>query len=47
MKIDTKSFTEQHASWLASNPVIGCPMNCEYCFLKPTKLNRVNPKIYA
>jgi len=45
MKINTKSFTEQHASWLASNPVVGCPMSCEYCFLKSVKLNEIKPKI--
>lgn len=45
MRINIKSLTEQHASWLASNPVIGCPMNCAYCFLKPAGLNGIKPKI--
>lgn len=45
MKINTKSPTEQHASWLASNPVVGCPMGCAYCFLRPEGLNRTKPRI--
>ena len=24
---------DQHASWIAVNPVQGCPKRCEYCFL--------------
>lgn len=38
------SLTEQHATWLAVNPVLGCPKSCDYCFLRPENLNRVTPK---
>lgn len=24
---------DQHASWLAVNPIQGCPKKCAYCFL--------------
>lgn len=34
---------EQHASWIAINPVIGCPYNCEYCFLGPDNLRPKRP----
>jgi DNA repair photolyase len=33
---DRRVFTpviDQHASWIAVNPVQGCPKRCEYCFL--------------
>ena len=45
MNIDMQSSTEQHTSWLASNPVVGCPMDCAYCFLKPSRLTHVKPKV--
>lgn len=45
MQIITTSPTEQHSSWLASNPVIGCPMNCAYCFLRPEGLNKTKPRV--
>ena len=45
MKILTTSSVEQHASWLASNPVVGCPMNCAYCFLRPEGLNSIKPRV--
>ena len=35
---------EQHASWIAVNPVIGCPYGCEYCFLGPDELRPVKPR---
>lgn len=47
MKIDTQTLTEQHATWIASNPVVGCPKNCAYCFLKLEGLNCTTPKVLA
>jgi DNA repair photolyase len=44
MKIDTDTLCEQHASWIAINPIVGCPKNCQYCFLKPEKLTKITPK---
>lgn len=34
---------DQHASWLALNPVQGCPKGCHYCFLNSYGLTRVAP----
>ena len=45
MKINTDCSTEQHASWIASNPVVGCPKDCAYCFLKPEGLNCKAPEV--
>lgn len=48
MRIDATSPLEQHATWLATNPVLGCPKDCQYCFLKPEGLNGIAPKeIYS
>lgn len=43
MKIGRDVLVEQHATWLAVNPVIGCPKGCKYCFLAPEKLNQIVP----
>ena len=45
MKIGVVSSVEQHASWIASNPVVGCPLACAYCFLKPEGLTGVKPRV--
>jgi len=44
MKIDTSSPIEQHSTWIAANPVVGCPKGCEYCFLRPSKLTQIKPE---
>jgi len=43
MKIKRTQICEQHASWLAINPIIGCANNCRYCFLRPENLNKTKP----
>jgi DNA repair photolyase len=35
---------EQHASWLALNPIQGCPNACQYCFLHDRGQARVLPE---
>lgn len=32
-----------HASWIVVNSIQGCPMECQYCFLKPLGLNKTKP----
>jgi DNA repair photolyase len=44
MKIDTSGTIEQHSTWIAANPVVGCPKGCEYCFLRPSNLTQVKPE---
>ncbi|MFC7643552.1 hypothetical protein ACFQX6_24235 [Streptosporangium lutulentum] len=34
---------DQHASWLAVNPIQGCPKKCTYCFLNQRRQTRVAP----
>ncbi|WP_326635350.1 hypothetical protein OG884_20940 [Streptosporangium sp. NBC_01755] len=34
---------DQHASWLAVNPIQGCPKKCTYCFLNQRGQTRVAP----
>ena len=34
---------EVHPTWIALNPVIGCPKSCSYCFLNEHKLTRIKP----
>jgi DNA repair photolyase len=34
---------DQHASWLAVNPVQGCPKRCRYCFLNQRQQTKVAP----
>ncbi|GIH71018.1 radical SAM protein [Sphaerimonospora thailandensis] len=34
---------DQHASWLAVNPIQGCPKKCSYCFLIQRGQTRVAP----
>jgi DNA repair photolyase len=40
---DPEKRIEQHASWIAVNPIIGCPYSCEYCFLGPDNLRPKRP----
>lgn len=39
------SIVERHSSWLAVNPIQGCPNNCLYCFMKQKNLTKVKPTI--
>lgn len=32
-----------HASWLALNPIHGCPFSCKYCFLNGVNLTSKKP----
>lgn len=41
-----RAFTpviDQHASWIAVNPVQGCPKRCDYCFLNDRGLTGTAP----
>ena len=33
-----------HASWIAFNPIYGCPNSCKYCFLNKNKITRTAPQ---
>ncbi|MQA87711.1 MAG: hypothetical protein GEV03_24575 [Streptosporangiales bacterium] len=35
---------DQHASWIAVNPIQGCPKGCLYCFLNERGQTRVRPE---
>ena len=34
-----------HASWIAVNPIQGCPNNCRYCFMKRYQASCVVPEV--
>ncbi|WP_406834885.1 hypothetical protein ACICHK_00410 [Streptomyces sp. AHU1] len=36
---------DQHDTWLAINPVQGCPKNCGYCYLQDLGLTRTKPEV--
>ena len=37
------SIIELQASWIAINPIQGCPMQCKYCFLNQSiKMNKIS-----
>jgi hypothetical protein len=38
---------DQHATWIAVNPVQGCPKGCTYCFLNQRGQTRVRPQQLA
>jgi hypothetical protein len=38
---------DQHDTWLAINPVQGCPKGCQYCYLQDLGLTRVKPAVRA
>ncbi|MFI9772475.1 hypothetical protein ACIHJG_37335 [Streptomyces sp. NPDC052415] len=38
---------DQHDTWLAVNPVQGCPKGCSYCYLKDLGLTRAKPTVLA
>lgn len=40
-------IVDLHASWIALNPIQGCPNSCKYCFLNGVNLTKTNPKILA
>jgi hypothetical protein len=33
-----------HESWLAIDPIIGCRLNCEYCYMRMTQWTAVRPE---
>ncbi len=41
------AVVDQHASWIAVNPVQGCPKGCVYCFLNERGQTRVRPEQLA
>ncbi|MFF4409529.1 hypothetical protein [Streptomyces sp. NPDC001404] len=38
---------DQHDTWLAVNPVQGCPKGCTYCYLQDLGLTRAKPTVLA
>jgi tRNA A37 methylthiotransferase MiaB len=38
---------DQHATWIAVNPIQGCPAACAYCFLHERRQAAVRPEIVA
>lgn len=34
----------QHASWISIDPVLGCPSDCAYCYLRPLNLQTKIPR---
>lgn len=38
---------DQHASWIAVNPIQGCPKQCAYCFLNDRGQTSVRPEQLA
>ncbi|MFJ2397389.1 hypothetical protein ACIOTI_32150 [Streptomyces sp. NPDC087843] len=38
---------DQHDTWLAVNPVQGCPKGCAYCYLTDLGLTRTKPAVLA
>lgn len=39
------SIIERHSTWLAVNPIQGCPNDCQYCFMKRNNMTRVKPYV--
>src|SRR5262245_48858350 len=33
-----------HDSWLSVDPIIGCRLNCQYCYMQPTHWTAVKPE---
>jgi len=44
MKLFQCPIIDYHASWIAFNPIIGCPFICKYCFLNEFGLTNINPR---
>lgn len=40
-------IVDQHATWIAVNPVQGCPKSCRYCFLHERGQAGVAPETLA
>ncbi len=38
------AIVDQHATWIAVNPIQGCPKSCEYCFLNERGQTAVKPE---
>ena len=41
------AIVDQHATWIAVNPVQGCPKACSYCFLNERGQTAVRPEQLA
>ena len=41
------AIVDQHATWIAVNPVQGCPKGCSYCFLNERGQTAVRPEQLA
>ncbi|GAA2693014.1 MULTISPECIES: hypothetical protein [Actinosynnema] len=41
------AIVDQHATWIAVNPVQGCPKSCRYCFLNERGQTAVRPETLA
>lgn len=41
------AIVDQHATWIAVNPVQGCPKVCSYCFLNERGQTAVRPERLA
>ena len=42
-----RSIVQMHSSWIALNPLQGCPKRCSYCFLNEWDKTHVQPKVIA
>ncbi len=38
-------LVSRHDTWVSVDPIIGCPADCTYCYLRPLSLTRLAPKI--
>ena len=36
-----------HDSWISVDPIIGCQLNCQYCYMQMTNWTGVQPEIYS
>lgn len=45
MKERFDPIVARHSTWVAVNPIQGCPNNCRYCFMKKLMLTKVKPQV--
>ena len=38
-------IVDMHASWLALNPIHGCPFSCKYCFMNGVENTGIKPVV--